>query len=156
MLGIVSCCGVVVSMPVLQAGDPWFESRWQQTFTMRVFTPHIIWQICIHVVSYCRNQHLKDMTELKPSGLGCFLPPKPMKSARKPPDKNLPDIHYLMPTVRTSIPDSIHAADCVVWTFFIELSFFQYEDYVIDIVDGKLTTTPTPKAAGDKSTSPQR
>ena len=33
MLCSVSCCGVVVSMPVLQVGDLRFESRWQQTFT---------------------------------------------------------------------------------------------------------------------------
>ena len=33
MLCSVSCYGVVVSIPVLQVGDPWFESRWQQTFT---------------------------------------------------------------------------------------------------------------------------
>ena len=29
----VSCCGVVVIMPILQAGDPGFKSRWQQGFT---------------------------------------------------------------------------------------------------------------------------
>ena len=33
LLCSVSCRGVVVSMPVLQAGDPQFESQWQHTFT---------------------------------------------------------------------------------------------------------------------------
>ena len=33
LLCSVSCCGVVVIIPVLQVGDPWFKSLWQQTFT---------------------------------------------------------------------------------------------------------------------------
>ena len=43
MLCSVSCCGVVVSMPVLQVGDPRFhESRWQQTFTLDCFLVHVL------------------------------------------------------------------------------------------------------------------
>ena len=36
MLCSISSRGVVVSMPILQARDPRFESRWQQTFIVDV------------------------------------------------------------------------------------------------------------------------
>ena len=41
MLSTVSCCGAVVSAPVLQEGDLRLESRWQQTFTILIVIQHL-------------------------------------------------------------------------------------------------------------------
>ena len=57
MLCSVGCHGVVVSMPVLQAGDPRVESRWQHTFAERTTEGDMI--VSPSVLNICWNMDVK-------------------------------------------------------------------------------------------------